>query len=312
MLRKVFLLVSALVLLALGGCKRQASTNISIDPFFQKLVSEDTAVLAVCDVAALKTTALYARHQHQLDSEALNNVLGRTGFDPRRDISKLLLTWNGKDLLIAGIGHFDERQLEAALASSLKRSEYKRQTLFGDERNALMFLDAEHALASSVQGVHHAIDLYEQNTGHVPEEFSESLAQLSKADQIWLVSRGGLPFADIPKRTDVASILSNFAGYVRSTSAGIVLDEGLHLRAEIDCVSEQGSKRMDDGLRGGIGLGRLAARDKQPDLVQLYDAIRVQKDGQRVHVSADLPPALADDLLGRLVKFGFIRQGATR
>jgi hypothetical protein len=293
------------LLLILSGCNKETSKQASIDSSLIRVIADDATVLAVCDVAALKTTAFYARNQNQLDSQLLNDMRDRIGFDLRRDISELLVTWDGKDLLIASRGHFDKRRLEVGLASSFKRTEYKNQTLFGDARNAVAFLDSELALASSAQGLHHAIDLYNRNAGHVPEEFTESLAQLSKSDQIWLVSRGGLPFADIPTRTDVSSILSNFAGYVRSTSAGIVANNGLHLLVEIDCVSQQGSKRMDDGLRGGIGLARLAARDKQPDLVQLYDAIRVRKDGQSVHVSADLPQALADDLLVRLMGLRF-------
>ena len=306
MLRRSFFFAWALALLLIvSGCAKRASKQVSIDSSFTRVIADDVTVIAACDLAALKTTAFYAHYQNQLDSPLLHDMRDRTGFDPQRDISKLLLTWDGKDLLIASRGHFDKRRLEAALANSFKRTEYKNQTLFGDARNAVVFLDSKLALASSPQGLRRAIDRYEQNAGHVPEDFSESLGQLSKADQLWLVSRGGLPFADVPKRTDVASILSNFAGYVRSTSVGIVANDGLSLRAEIDCVSEQGSKRMDDGLRGGIGLARLAARDKQPDLVQLYDAIRVRKDEQSVHVSADLPQALADDLVGRLMKLRF-------
>jgi hypothetical protein len=301
MLRRAFLFVWALaLLLTLVGCYKQTSTQASIDPLLEKLVSDDAKVLVAFDLTALKTTAFYARHQTQLDTPLLNDLSGRIGFDPRHDISKLLLAWNGKELLLSARGHFDKRQIEMHLADSSKPTEYKGYALFGEGRETVVFLDSQLAIASSMQAVRNAIDVYKENTGHLPEEFSSDLAQLSGAEPIWLVSRGGLPFADMPTRTDMASILSNFAGYVRSTSAGIAVDEGLQLKARIDCISLQGSKRMDDGLRGGIGLARLAARDKQPDLVQLYDAIRVRKDEQTVYVNADLPAALADDLLRRL------------
>jgi hypothetical protein len=301
MLRRVLLSVWALaLLLTLSGCKEHLPTEVSIDPLLQKLVSEDATVLVACDLAALKTTAFYARHRSQMDIPLLNEMSARTGFDPRRDISEFLLTWNAKDVLIAARGHFDRRQIEIRLASSSKPTKYKNYALFGEGRETVVFLDSELAVGGSMQAVRNAIDLYKENTGHVPEEFSAALAQLSRAEQIRLVSRGGLPFADMSTRTDVASILSNFAGYVKSTSAGIVADDGLHLKARIDCVSQQGSKRMDDGLRGGIGLARLAVRDKHPNLLQLYDAIRVRKDEQTVYVNADLSAALTDDLLRRL------------
>jgi hypothetical protein len=301
MFRRVFLSVWALAFLpVLTGCNKRTSSRVSIDPRLEKLVSDDAKVIVACDLAALKTTAFYARHQSQIDTPLLNELSGRIGFDPRRDISKLLLTWNGKELLLSARGHFDKRQIEMHLADSSRPTEYKNYALFGEGRETIVFLDSELALAGNIKAVRNAIDVYKENTGHLPEEFSSDLAQLSGAEQIWLVSRGGLPFADVPTRTDVASILSNFAGYVRSTSAGITANQGLQLKARIDCIPQQGSKRMDDGLRGGIGLARLAARDKQPDLVQLYDAIRVRKDEQTVYVNADLPAALADDLLRRL------------
>ncbi len=301
MLRRVFIsLWASAALLTLSSCKKQVSTQNFIDPLLQRLVSGDTTVIGVCDLTALKTTALYARHRSQMDIPLLNEISSQTGFDPRRDISELLLTWSGKDLMIAAKGQFDKRRIELSLTTSSKPTEYKNYALFGDGREMFVLLDSKLLLAGKLQVVHSTIDGYQANTGKVPEEFSQSLAQRSRAEQIWLVSRGGLPFADAATRTDVASILSNFAGYVGFTSTGIIVDDGLHLKAMIDCVSEQGSKRMDDGLRGGIGLARLALRDKQPDLVQIYNAIHVRKDGETVYVSADLSGALADDLLTRL------------
>ncbi len=301
MLRRVFLsLCPFAFLLGLVGCEKQSITQVSIDPLLGKLVGADTTALLACNLAALKTTAFYVRHQAAIDIPLLNDLAGRIGFDPRRDISDLLLTWNGKDLLLAARGRFDKPQIELRLAATSKPTEYKNYAIFGNGRETVVFLDSEVAVGGSLRAVRSAIDLRKENTGRVPEEFSPSLAQLSKTEQIWLVSRGGLPFADMPTRTDIASILSNFAGYVKSTSVGIGVDAGLHLKSEIDCYSERGSKRVDDGLRGGIGLARLATRDKQPDLLQLYAAIHERKDKQIVYVDADLPPALADDLLSRL------------
>jgi hypothetical protein len=301
MLRRAFLFVWALaLLLTLIGCGKLAPTQVSVDPLLEKLVSDDTTVLVACNVAALKTTVLYARHQSQMDIPFLNEMSKRTGFDPRRGVSKLLLTWNGKDLLVAARGHFDKRRIELRLAASSKPMEYKNYELFGEAGESVVFLNSELVLGGKLKAVRSAIDVYQGNTGRVPEEFSAALARLSRAEQMWLVSRGGLPFADMSTRTDVASILSNFAGYVRSTSAGLIIDDGLHLKATIDCVSQEGAKRMDDGRRGGIGLARLAARDRQPDLLQISDAIRVRKEQQTVFVNADLPAALADDLLRRL------------
>ncbi len=123
---------------------------------------------------------------------------------------------------------------------------------------------------------------------------------MPKGDQIWIVSRGGLPLAGLPMRSDYESALSNIVGYVRGTNIGIGIDAGAHLAADIICISNQGAQRVHDGLRAAVALGRLTTRDDQQDLLRLYDAIQVDQTQQVVHIGADLDAQLADKLLGYL------------
>ncbi len=179
------------------------------------------------------------------------------------------------------------------------RAEYKKYPLFEYRGDAITFADREVAVGGNIHSVESAIEIAASRNSGVPGELSANLGKVSKADQIWLVSRGGLPFADMPASSERSSILSNFAGYVKTTSAGIALDSGLHFKAEIDCVSDEGAKRVDDGVRGGIGFARLAVKNNELDFLPLYDAIHVKQDKQTVYLDADLPPELADKLLNR-------------
>ncbi len=142
----------------------------------------------------------------------LNNFAGQTGFDFRRDLATLLLSWNGKDMVIAGRGRFANEEIQRQLTASAIRAEYKKYTLFEYRGDALTFVDTEVAVGGNVRSVERAIDVAANRNGGVPGELSANLAKLSKADQIWLVSRGGLPFADMPASSERTSILSNFAG----------------------------------------------------------------------------------------------------
>ena len=301
---------SALViLLGFASCGKHIATGISIDPALGKFVAADTLVLTGMDLERIRATPFYERHQKQLDIPLLNSLSEQSGFDVRRDLATLLVTWNGKDMVIGARGRFAKDKTARQLAANTTRAEYKKYTLFEYRGEAVTFADPAVAIAGNIHSVENAIDVEQSRNGRVPDELSASLAKLSKADQIWLVSRGGLPFADTPASSERASILSNFAGYVKATSVGIQFNGGLHFRAEMDCISSAGAKRVDDGMRGGIGFARLAVKNNELDLLPLYNAIHVKQNEQTVYVDADLSPELADKLLNRFVRFDFSSEG---
>jgi hypothetical protein len=294
------LLVSAL-LAVFAGCGERSHTTASIDPALGNLVSPDTTVLAAVDLDSLKNTPFYQRHRNLLDSPLVAGIVNQIGFDPRRQISQLILTWNGRDLVLAAHGSFSKELVERRLTANTSHAPYKKYMLFENGKNALAFPDSNTILAGANRAVRNAIDLRDRRSGHIPAQFSTVLAQLSKAEQIWLVSRGSLPFADLPTRSDQVALLSNFAGYVASTSAGIVVSDGFYCKAQIDCASAQGARRVNDGLRAGIGMLRLNTKQDAPDLLQLYNALHIRQETYSVFVEAHIPPTLTDSLLNRLL-----------
>ena len=302
-MRYVVVILLLVDLLVGVSCKRQpAATGISIDPEFRSLVPPDTRVLAGIDMEKLKTAAFYKRHQSDLNFPLFDASYERIGLDPRRDISDLLIAWNGKQPVFMARGHFSQRVIEQKIvALGAQRRAYKRYTLFGDDKNSLVFLNKVIAAAGSTSALHAAIDLEAEDHGQVPEELKQALGKLPKGDQIWLVSRGGLPFTDLPMRSDYGSELSNFVGYVRDTSIAAGVDTGVHLAADLTCISGQGAQRVHDGLRAAVALGRLTTKDDQQDLLQMYEAIRVDRDNDTVHLHADLSGDLADRLLQYLL-----------
>jgi hypothetical protein len=291
----------AVFLLAIGmGCTKRTVTGVSVDAAFRPLIPPDTKALAGIQIDRLKTTPLYRRHESSLDIPFLDASQERVGLDPRRDLSDAVIVWNGKQPLFLARGRFTPGTIEQKLSAlGMQRKQYRAYTLLGSDANALTFLK-NVAVGGPIQALHGAIDLEARGEGEVPEELGERMRTLPKGDQIWAVSRGGLPFAELPMRSDYESALSNILGYVRGTSAGIGVDSGAHLEGYLTCVSEQGAKRVGDGLRAGLALGRLTTKDDQKDLLRFYDAFHVSEDKQIVHVTADLPGDLADKLLAYL------------
>ena len=312
-MRTRWVLGALVILVTFASCGKRLSTGIQVDSALRRFIAPDTLALAGMDLDKIRTTPFYARHKKQLDLPVLNTFSGQSGLDFRRDLATLLLTWNGKGMVIAGRGNFDKDKIQQLLGADAFRSDYKTFTLFEYRGNAVTFAGAEVAVAGELRSVKSAIDVEESRDGRVPDELSASLAELSKADQIWVVSRGSLPFADMPASSERASILSNFAGYVKATSMGITIDGGLHFKAEIDCISATGAKRVNDGVRGGIGFARLAVKNKDLDLLPLYNAVHVKQEKQSVYLDGDLSPEFADKLLNRFITVDFTTEpGQTR
>ena len=293
--------ISLAFLAALTSCGIQKISQIPIEPAFAKVVPLDATVLAGIGFQKLKSSQYYSSRRSQLNIPLLDNMSRALSFDPRRDVSDVLICWDGKNLLIAAKGYFAKHRIEQSLGGNGKQARYKQQVLFESSGNAITFLNSEVAIAGRTQSVKRAIDIQNAGAGQVAEDFAIPFSHLSKRDQIWLVSRGGLPFADMQARSDIATLLSNFAGYVSWTSAEIAVDASMHVEAQIECVSIAGSKRVDDALRAGLGLARLTTKENAADLLRLYNSIQVRRDKEAVYLQADLPPDLVDLLIARTV-----------
>jgi len=283
------------------SCSKQTSSGVVVDQVYKPLIRPDTSVLAGMDLDKLKATPLYRRHEKAFNFPLLDASSQRLGFDPRRDIRDLVFASDGRTGALLARGRFQPKDIEAKFqASGLQRKPYKSFTLLGDDQNSLVFLKGGVAVAGSSQAVRSELDFQEGGAGEIPEELQERLRSLRKDDQIWIVSRNGLPFAGTPLRSDVQSALSNIVAYIRGATAGLAVDNGAHLQADLTCVSPEGAQRVHDALRGGIGLARLSTKDSETDLLKLYDAIQVDQDRNLVRVHADVSGDVADKLLNIL------------
>ena len=290
------LTVSAALFAALG-CSRLVTKGVVVDSSFEPFIPGDVKVLAGVQITNLQTAPLYRNHKEQLNVGELQAFSERTGLDPTRDLSEILITWDGKQFLAMARGHFSQTEVGPKLESlGAHRSSYKRHTLFDNNGNSLVFMSDSLVVAGSSETLRDLIDRRDKTSAGIPAELQQRLETIPKRDQLWVVSRGGLPLNGITTRSEIDSALSNFVGYVSGTSIGIGIDTGIHLQAELTCISDQGAQRVRDGFRGGIGLARLTTKDNQLELLRLYDSVHVDQDHSTIHVRTDLAPDLANTL----------------
>lgn len=274
---------------------------MSVDPAFRRFVPPDTKALGEVRLEKLRATPFYQRHEQQFNFPQLDEFAERTSVDPRRDISDVLMAWNGEQALALARGHFRESDIEQKLRSMGARTvKYRDRKLFSTSDQSIAFVRKDVIAGARTQELRSLIDLAESGAGRVPADLERRMALLSRSDQIWEVSEGQLPFANLPLRSDIQSALSNIVGFVNGTSIGIAFDTGIRFEGDLTCISNEGAKRVSDAVRGSIGLARLMTKDNELDLLRLWDSVHVSQDQRDVHVRADLEPGLADRIFDQL------------
>ena len=295
-MRPWFCLIAVFAVALCAGCHKESAHSIPVDAKLASFVPPDTSLLAGIDLDGLKASPFYRRHESELNVPQLNALPERLGLDPRRDVSAVLIAWQGNQPLVMAHGSFSAKEVEPNLAAAGGQStHYRDQNLFGGGDDAVFFPSQNILIAGPVSALHSLID--RGSGGGIPAPVQTRLGNLPPDDQIWAVSTQGLPVDRIPMRSDVSSAFSNLVRYVAGVNVGIGIDDGIHLQADLTCLSADGARQVHDALRGGIGMGRLMTKDDELDLLKLYDSIKVDQDQQAVRVHADLPAELSDRLL---------------
>jgi len=285
------------------ACVRRQTTGIFIDPAFGPLVPPDTKYMAGVRLDKIRETPLYKRLNGRfgLDSR-LDLFSERTGLDPRKDLWQVLVASNGTDTLFLARGRFSTGEMEPKLGSlGNTRTRYKDYTLIGTPETSIVFVNAGVAAAGTQTELRRLID----NRGQwlqIPPSLAAKLKTMPVDDQIWAVSDSSFPSAPLtgPDTTGMKSMVSNLLGYVKAGVAGVHVDHGIDFKANIECISDEDSRRVRDALKGGIGLARLNTRDEQQQMLKVYDTVKVTQSGANVDVEAQVAPDLVDPLLNMI------------
>src|SRR5205823_8866137 len=97
-----------------------------------------------------------------------------------------------------------------------------------------------------------------------------------------------------------AGNLSNITRIVRSiesATATVDLRSGISASAKGECRTEQDAKNLSDAARGMVGMGRLSVPENQPEMLRLFDGIKVEQKQGAVQLNVNIPPDLIDKML---------------
>ena len=295
-------LLSAALCVLLAGCQAKKSESLHVDPELESLVPSDAVFVAGANIDAIRETPTYQKLLSRMPLPQLDEFSRRTGLDPRKDLTQVLSCSNGKTGLLLARGKFRPQEVEAHLeANGGKRFEYKKHSLFGDERGAIFFLNASTAIAGPTAELRSIID--QTNGRGLSAPLRDLLRSLPADDQIYAALAGGLEGLNlaIPQDSNLGNI-ANVLRAIDSATLGMDLRSGIAVTAQVTSKTERDAKFVHDMVKGVVGLGRLNTPDSHPELLKLYDAIQVTQQQTLTKVTADIPADLADRFLDLWLK----------
>ncbi|MEO7142105.1 MAG: hypothetical protein ABI165_01235 [Bryobacteraceae bacterium] len=292
-MRRTFLV---LPMLLLAACRHTSPPDAAqVDSALAGFVPADALVLAETQIQGpdgLQATPVYKKYLAGSPLPQLDEFARRTGLDPRKDVAVLLFCSNGKQSVLMARGRFSADGLEQKLTQQgAARFDYKGRRLFGDEKNAVVFVNQTIAIAGSTPLLRSILDGNGRTAA--PAWLTAQVQTIPAASQLWAAFGGGalqLPFPE-------DSNLGNLNHLARAIETGVLyadLRNGIDLAANGICTTDAGAKQVHDALKGFIGLGRLTTPDNRPEMLRLYDSFQVNQNQRAVGVKANIPLELVD------------------
>ena len=282
---------------AILGCSSTPVGSKGIDPALAALVPADTILLSGIRMNELRATPLYTKMLSQQRLSELDDFSRQTNFDPRKDVNEMLLASNGVESVLLARGNF---KIQAP--AGMKKSIYKGATLYGKTGGAYAILDATTAVAGVESAVRRALDQKQsdqkQSGRPGPASLLDRARALPGSGQLWFVSSG---WGTLPERlAGDAGNLSNMGRLLRTienASGTADLRSGITATLIGHCRTDPDAKNLGDAARGMVGLGRLSVPENQPEMLRVFDGIKVEQKQRTVQVNVSISPDLIDKLL---------------
>ena len=242
-----------------------------------------------------------------IDEPGLQKFISETGFDPRRDLSELLIATSGTDMqgvVVVGRGVFNPAKIiNAATAAGGAVSTYNGVQLIThkDSKNefAFGFFDAGTAVMGSATAVKAAVD--RRGSGAKLDPTTQSrVRDLAAMHDAWFVSM--VPVSDFfaGKMTDPnmnQAMGGNLFQAVRSASGGVKFTTtGVTIAGEAAMRSDQDATALADVIRFIAGLVQNSQDPQAKQAATLLQGLQLTAQASTLKLSLTIPEELVEKL----------------
>lgn len=263
------------------------------------------------DQAKLSPFGQYLLSQAQPGDPGFQKLLGETGFDPRKNVSEILIASNGpqqsgsKGLVLAR-GSFNVAKIESAAqfhgGTVTTFSGVDVITRPGEkDAKALAFPDGSTAIAGDVASVQGAITRLRGGAG-LTEQMQATVQTASAGSDFWFVTLAPLSefSASIPDQ-GVGNAMkgSNLFQTVQQASAGIKFGDPVKISGQALTASAKDAQALVDAIRFLTGLVTMN-RQKDPAagmIASLVDLVQLQANDSTMTFSMSIPEKQLESLV---------------
>jgi hypothetical protein len=294
-------ILTATLLTALSGALSAA------DPQLLNLVMPDAKVLAGVNVEQAKGTQFgqFVLNQLQTHDAQMQQLVALTGFDPRRDVSELLVASDGvagsKTGLALAWGNFDIAKITAAATVAGAATEvYKGFTILEDPKNkqaGIAFLDATRVAAGDIASVKGAIDRLDRlkTPQSLPAAVTVKVNQWSLSQDAWGIATVP-PDSLVPAGQGTQNPMINVGKSVLAAAGGVKFGALVVFSGEAQCDTAQNAKTLGDMIQLLINMAQMQA-NLDPTAAALIKSVTVTTDGNLMKIQASLPQDVFQQLL---------------
>ncbi len=290
-------ILTATLLTAFSGALSAA------DPQLMNLVMPDAKVLAGVNVQQAKGTQFgqYLLNQLQSHDAQMQQLVALTGFDPRRDVSELLVASDGvagsrKGLALAR-GNFDIAKITAAATlAGVVTEVYSNFTILEDPKNqhaGIVFLDQTTVAAGDIASVKGAIDRW-KTPQPLPAAVSVKVDQWSLSDA-WGIATVP-PDSMVPAGQGAQNPMFNAGKSVQAAAGGVKFGKLVVFSGEAQCDTGQNAKTLGDMIQLLINMAQMQA-NLDPTAAALIKSVSVTANGNLMTIQASLPEDVFQQLL---------------
>lgn len=308
-MRKLFLTLFSAALL-------QAAA-LAADAGLLSLVMPDAKVIAGAQVDQAKTSpfGVYVLTHFQPDDKGFEKFITDTGFDPRRDVSEIVMASNGarnesSHWLVAAKGIFNPAKIEAVAqlnggtithyqgidiitGTSDKGAKHASNT-------SIAFLDPVTAVMGDIAVVQAAIDRRKSNAT-IGTNLAGKVRQVSASNDFWFTTLVPLSeFATaLPDPNMQGAMKGNLITAIQQASGGVKFGNTVQVYAEAVTRSEKDANALVDVVKFIAGLIQLN-RDKDTTAAQvstLLDNLQTSTNGNIMTMTLGIPEATLEQMI---------------
>ena len=301
----------------------QTAAFAAADPTLLRLVMPDARVIAGLQVQRTKSSPFgqYILAHMQIEDSAFKKFIAQTGFDPRRDVTEIVMASNWEQSspenrwLVAARGSFNLPKITAAAkenggsitdfhgVSILSYSIDKEPENKTVTESGIAFFDASAAVMGDLASVKAAIQ--RKQSGDAPEgALIGKVIDLSAKNDFWFVTT--VPISEfagaMPNPNLSGAMKGDLLSAIHQASGGIRFGDTVTISGEAITRSDKDAQALVDVFRFLAGLIQLNSQDNQVAgrVSTLLDGMELKTNGNIMTMSLAIPEQQLEQLLSTL------------